>query len=148
LGIALSPPQGHYTRLAGRSGLAYHNGTFIDGGVIDADYTGKIHILLFNLSDKKVYIKKGDRIVQLIFESHGLPDFIETSFLKPTKRGYGSYGSTGGLSCAYKTIYVPFPTTQTYCMDIDDKDDEGDDTYTSAQEDHKRPALNADRKHG
>ena len=50
-GIPLGLPEGSYGRIAPGSGLAVHNGLTTGAGVIDADYTGEIKILLLNTSD-------------------------------------------------------------------------------------------------
>ena len=46
--ISLSVPKGTYGRIAPRSGLAVKHGITTGAGVIDADYTGPIGIVLFN----------------------------------------------------------------------------------------------------
>ena len=46
--ISLSVPKGTYGRIAPRSGLAVKHGINTGAGVIDADYTGPIGIVLFN----------------------------------------------------------------------------------------------------
>ena len=40
-GVAISVPEGHYGRLAPRSGFTVKNHTNIGAGVIDCDYTGE-----------------------------------------------------------------------------------------------------------
>ena len=46
--ISISVPKGTYGRIAPRSSLAVKHGITTGAGVIDADYTGPIGILLFN----------------------------------------------------------------------------------------------------
>lgn len=46
-------------------------------GVIDSDYTGEVKIVLFHHSQENVYIKKGDRIAQLICERICQPQLQE-----------------------------------------------------------------------
>jgi len=45
-GIAIGPPEGTYGRLAARSGMASKMGIAVGGGVIDADYTGEVKVIL------------------------------------------------------------------------------------------------------
>ena len=47
-GIAIGLPKGTYARIAPRSGLASKKGIAINGGVIDADYTGEIKVIMSN----------------------------------------------------------------------------------------------------
>ena len=67
LGIAFQIPEGHYGRLAPRSGLAIYRSIGVLAGVIDQDYRGEVFVLLVNHDDKLSYqIKPEDKIVQLI----------------------------------------------------------------------------------
>ena len=47
-GIAIGLPEGTYARLAARSGLASQMRIAVGGGVIDADYTGEVKVILRN----------------------------------------------------------------------------------------------------
>ena len=95
-------------------------------GVIDADYRGTVHVLLFNLSDKDFEVDEGDRVAQLILERIVTPEVTEVEVspgatlqcripllmadplteigavafsqsLSETARGAGGFGSTGGF---------------------------------------------------
>jgi len=46
--IAIALPEGTYRRLAARSGMASKMGIAVGGGVIDADYTGEVKVILRN----------------------------------------------------------------------------------------------------
>lgn len=94
-GIAFTVPEGSYGQLAPRSGLAYKCGLHVGAGVIDRDYTGEVKVLLFNLSNTNVHIKKNDRIAQLILHKIVTPRVIKVTELHPTDRGEGGFGSTG-----------------------------------------------------
>ena len=47
-GVSIGLPEGTYGRIAPRSGLAVRHGINIGAGVIDADYTGELKVLLLN----------------------------------------------------------------------------------------------------
>ena len=64
--IAIGLPQGTYGRLAARSGMASKHGIAVGGGVIDADYTGEVRVILRNHGTSDYEFKAGDRIAQLI----------------------------------------------------------------------------------
>ena len=47
-GIAIGLPKGTYGRFVARSGMASKHGIAVGGGVIDADYTGEVRVILRN----------------------------------------------------------------------------------------------------
>ena len=94
-GLKMQFPHNVYARIAPRSGLALKNGIDVMAGVIDSDYTGEIKVLLYNSSDIKFEVQKGDRIAQIIFEQFKYPTFNEVSEIIETKRSSGGFGSTG-----------------------------------------------------
>lgn len=77
-----------------RSGLAYNNGiTVLNApGLIDPDYTGRVGVILHNISNQDYSVSKGDRIAQLMLvpfkRVYGAP-------IVSKERGDGGYGSTG-----------------------------------------------------
>ncbi|KAI3618413.1 hypothetical protein CBS9595_002776 [Malassezia furfur] len=66
-GISVAIPEGHYGRVAPRSGL----------GVVDADYRGLLGVVLFNFGDEDFQFHAGDRIAQLVLEKISTPDIEE-----------------------------------------------------------------------
>ena len=94
-GIKMQFPNNVYGRIAPRSGLALKNGIDVMAGVIDPDYTGEIKVLLYNTSDIKFEVQKGDRIAQIIFEQFKYPNFNEVREITETSRSGGGFGSTG-----------------------------------------------------
>ena len=93
--IAIELPPETYGRIAPRSGLALSFLT-IGGGVIDGDFRGGIGVILYNHSKQNFYVKKGDRIAQLIVERICLPELEESETLSETSRGDSGFGSSGG----------------------------------------------------
>ena len=93
--ISLSVPKGTYGRIAPRSGLAVKHGITTGAGVIDADYTGPIGVVLFNHGDQDFQVKEGDRIAQLILEQIADKPVIQVQELTQTTRGDKGFGSTG-----------------------------------------------------
>jgi len=95
-GIALEIPVSYYGRVAPRSGLAAKHGIDVLAGVIDSSYRGEIGVVLLNTDSSNSFtINVGDRIAQLIIESHYNPVFIEALDLLETNRGEGGFGSSG-----------------------------------------------------
>lgn len=95
-GICMKIPDGYYGRIAPRSGLAYKNGIDVLAGVVDSSYTGEIKVILFN-SDKNnnFIVNSGDRIAQIIIESHYNFKFDIAEQLDYTNRGENGFGSSG-----------------------------------------------------
>jgi dUTP pyrophosphatase len=101
-GIAVRVPEGTYGRIAPRSGLALKSGIHVGAGVIDADYTGTVGVLLFNLDPSEPFeIRIGDRIAQLIVEriSACTPEIVHEAIKEDKEgRGDGGFGSTGSTA--------------------------------------------------
>jgi len=96
IGIAIKMPDGVYGRVAPRSGLAVKKGIHVGAGVIDPDYRGEIHVLLFNNGKEPFEISIGDRIAQLILEKFEFHEILLVDSLSnETDRGSGGFGSTG-----------------------------------------------------
>jgi dUTP pyrophosphatase len=94
-GLSLALPAGWYGKIEGRSGLAFKNGIYCFGGVIDADYRGEISVLLTNTDKEVFHVKKDDRIAQLIIQPHWCGVFDKREELSPTARNASGFGSTG-----------------------------------------------------
>ena len=94
-GLAVVIEDGHYGRVAPRSGLALKSGIDVLGGVIDSDYRGELGVMLLNTDYKTFSVKRGDRIAQLIIEKIAIPKVVEIDDLDETNRGAGGFGSTG-----------------------------------------------------
>ena len=93
-GIAVGLPKGTYSRLAARSGMASKNGIAVGGGVIGADYTGEVKVILRNHGKEDYQFKPGDRIAQLIVKKVQLDEAMEIDELVETERGKNGFGST------------------------------------------------------
>jgi len=94
-GVHVQLPTGYYGKIEARSGNAVKHGIITGAGVIDADYTGEIGVLLFNAGTEQFYIKTGDRIAQMIVHQHWSGEFQQVDTLNDTARGDNGFGSTG-----------------------------------------------------
>lgn len=94
-GLSFTIPEGHYGRIAPRSGLALKKGIDVGAGVCDADYTGEVCVILFNHSDEDFIVNDGDRIAQFILEKISTPDIEIVNELCETERGINGFGSSG-----------------------------------------------------
>ena len=93
-GIAIGLPEGTYGRLAARSGMASKMGIGVGDGVIDADYTGEVKVIVRNHCKADCVFKVGDRIAQLIIEKVASADAMEIEDLETTERGKLGFGSS------------------------------------------------------
>ena len=98
-GISIAIPEGHYGRIAPRSGLAFILGIQVLAGVVDPDYRGEIKVILYYGGAKKEIdthrIRKGDRIAQLILEKVSTVPVEVVEELDETERGDCGFGSSG-----------------------------------------------------
>ena len=79
-GIAIGLPHNTYGRIAPQSRLAVKHRLTTNTGVIDADYTGEVKIVLVNQGNRPYQVEKGDRIAQLIIKkinTQGLQEVVE-----------------------------------------------------------------------
>ncbi len=94
-GIKMAIPEGFAGLIWDRSGLAANSSLHCLAGVVDSGYRGEIKIVLVNLSNNDMYIKKGMRIAQMIIQKVEYPTLEEVESLNDTKRNEGGFGSTG-----------------------------------------------------
>jgi dUTP pyrophosphatase len=96
-GIALEIPEGFEAQVRPRSGLAHKHGVTVlnSPGTIDADYRGEIKVLLINLGNQPVIIRRSDRIAQLVVSPILVVTLERAESLATTGRGSGGFGSTG-----------------------------------------------------
>jgi len=85
MGSAIGLPEGTYGRLAARGGMASKMGIPVGGGVIDADNTGEVKVILRNHGKADCLFKAGDRIAQLIIEKVANTDAMEVDNLGITE---------------------------------------------------------------
>jgi dUTP pyrophosphatase len=96
-GLAFELPAGTEGQVRPRSGLAAKQGlTVLNApGTIDADYRGEVKVILVNLSNAEVRLRRGDRVAQLVIAPVLRAQLLEVHALDSTERGAGGFGSTG-----------------------------------------------------
>lgn len=95
LDISVELEEGTFGHILPRSSLALKNGIHVGAGVLDSDYRGNVGVLLFNFSNEPFYIKRGDRIAQLVVKKYEMVEPEEVFESSETERGVGGFGSTG-----------------------------------------------------
>lgn len=96
-GLAIELPPGIECQVRPRSGLAVRRRVTVPNspGTIDWDYRGEIKVLLQNLGEETVNVRRGDRIAQLVFAWCLSPAVEEVVDVSETRRGAAGFGSTG-----------------------------------------------------
>jgi dUTP pyrophosphatase len=95
-GFGLQIPKGYYISIVPRSSYGKKRIMITNSpGTIDSDYTGEISIMLYNNSMDFFFIKKGDRIAQMILLQYNEMEFDYVEQFDITDRGDGGFGSTG-----------------------------------------------------
>lgn len=93
-GVHIAIPKGYVGMVKSKSGLNVNCGLTSEG-VIDSGYTGSIVVKLYNHSHKKVLIRAGQKISQLVILPILTPELELVDELEETERGTGGFGSTG-----------------------------------------------------
>ncbi len=96
-GLCVAVPPGFEAQVRPRSGLAAKAGVTClnTPGTIDSDYRGEVQVILINLGEEDVVIRRGDRIAQLVIAPVARAAWREVDALDETGRGAGGFGSTG-----------------------------------------------------
>ena len=96
LDLSFDIPAGWDLSVYNKSGVSTKKHLCKGAELIDSDYTGNVHVHLFNHSDVDVSFKKGDKIAQLVMREVWLGDLeVVDDITKETDRGSGGFGSTG-----------------------------------------------------
>ena len=96
-GLSLAIPDGWEGQVRPRSGLALRSGLTVANapGTIDSDYRGELLVLLVNLGNEPVTIRRGDRIAQLLLARSPRVSVVKVDILPGSDRGAGGFGSSG-----------------------------------------------------
>jgi len=96
-GFSIAIPGGFEGQVRPRSGLALRRGLGLlnSPGTIDSDYRGEIAVIVINLGQEPIVLRRGDRIAQLIIAAVPRVDLEIVAQLPPTGRGEGGFGHTG-----------------------------------------------------
>lgn len=94
-GLSSEIPNGWYIQFFDKSGVAARLGLHALGGVIDSAYRDEWGVIMINLSEKRVKIEKGDKIVQGVLLPITQPVIKEVKELSTKVNRGGGFGSTG-----------------------------------------------------
>lgn len=96
LNIRMALPVNTYGQIESRSSLGA-KGFLVLSKIIDRNYRGIPHVVATNVSNLPIYVKKGDRIAQMIIHSHSEHYFMQQvdKISTETDRGEGGFGQSG-----------------------------------------------------
>jgi dUTP pyrophosphatase len=96
-GFALELPRGYEAQMRPRSGLALKHGVTLlnSPGTIDCDYRGEVMVIVVNHGSETVFVRRGDRIAQLVIAPVAQVEIAVAEELGATARGERGFGSTG-----------------------------------------------------
>lgn len=93
-GVCVELPAGHAGLLAMRSSVC-HTGMIIQQPLIDENYRGELHILVYNPTDTTFSYKEGDRICSLYVFPVFTKELEVVDELSESNRGQAWRGSSG-----------------------------------------------------
>lgn len=93
IGVAASPPEGHYIRIAMRSSYS-KLGLIAGAGVVDWNYRGSIKVCVHCINRGPVKLSPDKAFAQLVIERCAAPEVVVVESLDETERGAGGFGST------------------------------------------------------
>ena len=96
-GLKMEIPLGYEGCVRPRSGLASKHGLTLTNspGTIDSDYRGEVKVLVINLGQEPVTLRRGERIAQLLIMPVARARVVMVEQVEDTARGAGGFGHTG-----------------------------------------------------
>ncbi len=96
-GIHIAVPPGYEAQIRPRSGLALKNRVTVLNapGTVDSDYRAEVGVILANLGDRPLVVKRGMRVAQMVICRTHRAELVEVEELDQTDRQLGGFGSTG-----------------------------------------------------
>lgn len=96
-GLHIAVPLGYEAQIRPRSGLALKNRVTVlnTPGTVDSDYRAEVGVILANLGDQPLTVKRGMRIAQMVICRTHRAELVEVEELDETERDLGGFGSTG-----------------------------------------------------
>lgn len=95
-GIAIALPPGFEAQIRPRSGLALREGLSLlnSPGTIDSDYRGEIQLIVVNLGEKAVVVRRGQRLAQMVVQRVARAEWEEVETLPASARDKRGFGHT------------------------------------------------------
>ena len=110
-GIKCQITKNHALLAVSKSGVATKKHLAIGACLVDEDYTGEIHLHVYNWSKEPTTIEAGEKLVQFILTPVVYEDIevVEDIAFETTERGSGGFGSTGNGVVAQQPTLIDLP---------------------------------------
>lgn len=97
LGFKIELPEGYCAKILPRSSTGLKTSIRMANsvGIIDCDYRGEVGFIAEAKFNSYNFVRKGDRIAQMLIERVEDVELVKAYGLSETKRGTGGFGSTG-----------------------------------------------------
>lgn len=99
-GLRLDIPDGYEIQVRSKSGLALNQGLFVlnSPGTVDSGYQGEIKVILFNTTNERIKINKGQKIAQAVLcpvVNGKWVNLVKVNNIDKKDRNDNGFGSTG-----------------------------------------------------
>lgn len=99
-GLRFNIPENYEIQVRSKSGLALNQGLMVlnSPGTVDSGYQGEIKVIIFNTTNERIKIEKGQKIAQAVISpvlSGKWVDLIKVEELQEKDRNDNGFGSTG-----------------------------------------------------
>jgi len=98
-GVHVNIKPGYALYAANKSGVATKLGLVSGAQLIDEDYQGEVHLSLVNTTNKEVFLKSNQKIIQFIYIpiASDIPEEVpfDELYSEITNRSSGGFGSSG-----------------------------------------------------
>jgi dUTP pyrophosphatase len=124
-------PTGYALLAVNKSGVATKLKLQVGACLVDEDYTGVIHLHVFNYSNENVVLNPGDKLIQFILIEANYIDIevVDNINFNETERGSGGFGSTNNKDLSeFEMALLDQPKTSS-------------ETTVQKQETEKKPTL-------
>lgn len=104
-GVAIKIPKGYWAKIEEKSGVALNTPLSLKAGVVDADYTGELLLVVKNDQFDRWTVNQGDKLAQIVFHKRvAVGVKVVTEFSETTLRGENGFGSTDNKTNPTSTL--------------------------------------------
>jgi len=99
-GLRFDIPEGYEIQVRSKSGLALNQGLMVlnSPGTVDSGYQGEVKVIIFNTTNEKIKIEKGQKIAQAVLcpvVNGKWVDLVRVETIEEKDRNNNGFGSTG-----------------------------------------------------
>jgi len=92
LGVSFAFPNGYYGQLCSLTSIAFQKSIYVQGGIIDPEYDGDVHVLLHNFGKFPFHVNANTKICQMVLLRYStLGEMEEVSSMKNLRNSLFRY---------------------------------------------------------